>query len=372
MTKKDTKQFIAEANAMHKNIYSYEESIYLGALHKIKITCKIHGIFEQAASRHLIGAGCPTCAIEDRTLSTDEFIHKASLIHKDKYDYHKTQYVNSKTKVTIICKVHGEFSQNPSGHLSGSGCRACSRATTLDDFIRKAQKIHNTRYDYSSAVYVGTNIPLKIICSIHGQFYQTPNAHLAGSGCQRCARPSLINTTEKFIEKATQVHNGKYDYSNSVYTTCYAKVQIKCQEHGIFYQSASNHIRGAGCPICRASRGELSILSYLSIHNIQCHREKSFDGLINPITRARLWFDFYLPELNTLIEFDGKQHFLPVAFDSDTSAETKQANLAGTKYRDQIKNEYATNNNIKLIRIPYTQINHISDILDNELGILKV
>jgi len=88
--------------------------------------------------------------------TTEEFIEKAKKINGDKYDYSKVDYNNSKEKVTIICKIHGDFFQTPSGHLKGDGCKKCATETTAEknksntfDFIEKAKKIHGDKYDYS-------------------------------------------------------------------------------------------------------------------------------------------------------------------------------------------------------------------------------
>lgn len=123
-------------------------------------------------------------------------------------------------------------------------------------------------------------------------------------------------------------------------------VCIICPIHGEFWQKASIHIAGSNCPKCKSSKGELSIISFLSEHDIKYIQEKRFNDCKY---KSYLKFDFYLPELNICIEFDGKQHFKPNEFFGGDEA------LEETKIRDEIKNKYCENNNIKLIRIRYDE-----------------
>ena len=126
MPKKKTKEeFIAKAKLVHGDKYDYSKVEYVGALTKVCIICPKHGEFCQEANSHLRGQGCPKCKYEKQTCTTDEFIAKAKKIHGDKYDYSKVEYVNDRTKVCIICPKHGEFWQTPNHHLSGCGCPKC-------------------------------------------------------------------------------------------------------------------------------------------------------------------------------------------------------------------------------------------------------
>lgn len=134
-----------------------------------------------------------------------KFIEKAKNRHDDKYDYSKVEYINSTTKVCIICKEHGEFWQTPSKHLLGQGCPKCSgikkakgRTLTTNDFIEKSSKIHNNKYVYDKTEYKGTYESLTITCPIHGDFTQRANDHLNGHGCPICG--NNMSLAEKEIE----------------------------------------------------------------------------------------------------------------------------------------------------------------------------
>lgn len=128
-----------------------------------------------------------------RKLTTEDFIEKATKVHGDKYNYGKSDYINYKTKVCIICPEHGEFWQTPANHLFGKGCLKCgieknrvSQSSSSEEFINKAIKIHGLKYDYSNVVYVMCEDKVEIICPKHGEYYQAPSSHLSGSGCPEC------------------------------------------------------------------------------------------------------------------------------------------------------------------------------------------
>ena len=147
------------------------------------------------------------------------FIEKARQIHNDKYDYSKVNYVNSRTKVCIICPTHGEFWQTPHNHLKGYGCVECGKEKshlpkiTTEDFISKSKERHGNKYDYSKAYYKTWDAKVCIICPEHGEFWQTPSNHINGSGCPKCAnekrKNALLKDTKLFVDVATLVHDGK-------------------------------------------------------------------------------------------------------------------------------------------------------------------
>ena len=128
--KKTTSNFITRATQVHNNKYNYDKSIYIGYDNKLIITCPIHGDFEQRAGAHLSGRGCPKCFYElsskTQRLSKQEFIERADKVHNGKYDYSKVEYINARTKVCIICPIHGEFWVEPSNHLRGNNCPICA------------------------------------------------------------------------------------------------------------------------------------------------------------------------------------------------------------------------------------------------------
>lgn len=244
--------FIKMAVEKWGNRYGYSKVTYVNNSTKVILQCKEHGDFEQTPSNHLTGYNCPKCA-GNHTPSTEEFIKIARGIHQDKYDYSSVHYKSSQEKVKIICKVHGLFEQTPSNHLSGQGCPKChldSRRLSLEEFVQRAEEIHDNKYDYSSVNYKNSSEKVEIICPIHGIFHQTPDSHLRGGGCVQCYHDSLKLTTEEFIEKAQNLHGDKYDYSLVNYSVNKKKVTIICPIHGPFDQAPSIHLGLSGCPSC--------------------------------------------------------------------------------------------------------------------------
>ena len=367
--KKTNKQFIEEANIRHDFKYDYSKTQYINKREKVCIICPIHGEFWQEASSHLKGCGCPKCGKESsqkrQSLNTEQFIERAKKVHGNKYDYSKTEYINSSTKVCIICPIHGEFWQRPTEHLRGRGCKKCgdlsvgiknSRITT-DEFIERAKKVHGDKYDYSKTEYIS---PIKKICIIDkefGEFWMMPYAHLNGQGCpsRRGEKISKANSKskKKFIEDAIQIHGDKYDYSKVEYKGAFEKVCIICPKHGEFWQRPTEHLSGCGCPICKSSHLEMEIKNWLDNNNVEYvyqYRNKIF-GLQS--------LDFYLPKYNIAIECQGEQHFRPVKYFGGIKEYNKVKKL------DKIKKEICDNNNIKLIyyvAIKKYQTNSLNEI----------
>lgn len=238
---------------IHRDKYDYSKVDYKGATAKICIICPEHGEFYQNAGSHLNGGGCPKCSGRIK-LTIEKFIEKARKVHNNKYDYSKVVYKKSKDKVCIICPIHGEFYQTPNIHFRGNGCSECSGKAKLKTkkFIEKAREVHNNKYDYSKVEYKSSTTKACIICPVHGEFYQTPNTHLRGSGCPRCIK-NIKLTTEDFIERSRKVHGNKYDYSKVEYKNIQTKVCIICPDHGEFFQIPNSHLQGSGCPKCGGS-----------------------------------------------------------------------------------------------------------------------
>jgi hypothetical protein len=248
------KEFVSRARKVHGDKYDYSNVEYLNNSLNVVIGCPLHGVFKQSPVHHLEGMGCPHCGRittgEKKASTLDEFLDKARDIHGNRYDYSKVEYTRSNRNVTIICPEHGVFEKTPNNHLSGEGCQKCSGKyrRTAADFVADAQKIHGSKYDYSKSDYTNTKHKVLIICPEHGGFQQTPESHLAGAGCPKCA--GLGQTTEDFIRRANQVHHNRYDYSKTEYVRMNDAMTIICPVHGSFTQTAGNHISGAGCQKC--------------------------------------------------------------------------------------------------------------------------
>lgn len=228
-------------------------------------------------------------------------------------------------------------------------------------FIDKAVKIHGYKFNYSLVDYKKAKEPIVIICEYHGPFTQFPNSHLCGQGCPSC-RSFLISskttqTTVQFLQKAINKHGNKVNYSLVNYLGSQCNIDIICNTHGIFKQTPNSHLMGQGCPRCKNSYGENYIENFLNSENINFISQKKFEGCINFKSKRKLPFDFYLPDYNICIEFQGEQHYKPV----DRFGGVKE--FFNIKERDKIKKDYCIRNSISYIELNKYNIEKIRDII---------
>lgn len=138
-----------------------------------------------------------------RNRTTEEFIAHAKAKHGDKYDYSRVKYVNHKTKIRIVCPIHGEFLTTPLQHLvSKNGCPKCSgkMRKSTSEFIEESKAVWGDVLDYSKTVYVNAYTPVVLTCKIHGDFKTKPYNHLKGKfGCPQCTALSQSMRCRKSI-----------------------------------------------------------------------------------------------------------------------------------------------------------------------------
>lgn len=417
MRKLTQEEFISKCKEKHGDKYDYSKVSYVNISTKINIICKYHGEFIQIAKNHKDGQGCPTCSgriiidksnymkkfntdvydyslVEDKVLKNSDrlkiidkktgliyiqslkhhkngksptkiesnsLVKKLSEIHNNTFEYvieKETYYSTDKIKI-INRKTKDEFYYRVDRHLSGMK----PNKVTLNYFLIKAKEVHGDKYDYSLIKLIKSNSDkVEIICKEHGIFKQRVSNHInLSDGCPKCVGVGKWNTN-LLIEEFKKVHNDKFDYSKIEFKNIDEKVQIICKEHGPFYQNIHKHLNGQGCRFCESnSKGEEYVKMWLDELNIKYIRQHSFDTCryIN-----RLSFDFYLPDYNICIEFDGEQHYKPVEIFGGIEG------FKSTKIRDQIKNKWCIENNTDLIRIKYNQVNKIKYILKEKLQIV--
>lgn len=366
---KGREHFVTRAKEVHNDTYDYSKVNYVNSHTKVIIKCRLHGEFTQKPYCHLVGQGCRVCGNLAKTLTHQEFIDRSTVIHNNTYDYSKVDYKNSYTKVSIVCPTHGVFLQKPSTHLKGHGCYKCGVESTRrgkDAFIEKSNKVHNNKYDYSKVELNVTRDYINIICPIHGKFRQSANNHLNGFGCTECSnKPKRVFNVKQFISRAKKIHNGRYDYSKVQYVDSLTKVTITCKKsnHGDFEQKPHNHLKGHGCPICSASKGELLINDLLLKKGIEFK-----DQYIIPETDLTLRYDFYLPEYDLLIEFHGKQHYEYIPFFHRGSED----NFIMQKNRDNIVRHLAKSHKYNYLEFSYKQLDSLSKEEFEELVLSKI
>ena len=273
--RKTTEQFIEEARQVHGDKYGYSKVEYVNKHTKICVICPEHGEFWQTPKNHLRGDECPFCAGNIK-LTTEQFIEKARQVHGDKYDYSKVEYINAYTKVCIICPEHGEFWQTPNNHTNGKcGCPFCASNVklTTEEFIEKARKVHGDKYDYSKVEYINSHTKVCIICPEHGEFWQTPSIHTDGiCGCPFCASKKVTNeqVRTKILERleGTDFELVNVDYKG--HRDC--NVTIKCKEcETIKTYARIDYIRKT-CPTCEYNKRKRRAIENVS----KCKTMKEF------------------------------------------------------------------------------------------------
>ncbi len=297
-------------------------------------------------------------SFSNNCLKLKSFKDKCNIIHENKYDYSLVEFIKGTPNVIIICLKHGNFTQSRYSHLKGIGCKQCSidkKSKSMKDttasFIFKAKKVHGDYYDYSLVNYISSKENVDIICKTHGTFSQKPNNHLTGYGCNSCGvetsseKQSL--SLEVFIERSNEVHNFKYDYTESEYNNFKTKIKINCKEHGDFYQKPNDHLNGRGCSKCSKaiSKEELEVLDYILSLNTKYSIVTSY----RPEWLERKELDIYIKDLNLAIEYNGSIFHHSSKSDSITNSYIKNT------YKDRLyhfnKWKLCFENNVTLISI---------------------
>ena len=290
-----------------------------------------------------------------KKLTKEQVLRRFREAHGWKYEYDFSTYKNTHKKMRMICPEHGEFWQSPEGHIkSESGCTFCGRilagrneSKSFEEFVKRANKVFDNKYEYIKEDFVNFSTKTKIICPKHGIFYTRPAQHILGTGCNKCAQEirarSKKLTKEKFIESANKVHFHKYNYDKVLYKNNKIKVEIVCPKHGSFFQTPHGHLSGKGCPMCKVWKRQEQIFNLL--------RETFPNETWIWEYRAK-WLgiqsiDICNERIKLAIEYNGEQHYKPVKrFGGEISFLKNQE-------RDKIKEEKIRNNGYKLYIVPY-------------------
>lgn len=227
-----------------------------------------------------------------------------------------------------------------------------------DDFISKAKSVHKNRYVYIDT-YINASTKMRVLCEEHGEFLTTPRNHIhRKSGCPSCVNLKRLSVKD-FLIKANKKHNNKFQYPDieKQFKNVRSKITILCPKHREFEQLAQDHLYGYGCPICKESKGEIETRIVLQQLGFEFLEQKTFPDCKG--CYRLLPFDFWIPSINTLIEFDGEQHYKP---------KFGEEQFIRTQINDKTKTKYCECVGIKLIRVPYTELGNVTNYLKKELG----
>ena len=358
--KKLTKEIFQEkSNIIHNSEYEIIGE-YINNRTPIKIKHLVCGnINLQQPNNHLSGKGCNLCF---NPKITKEILQERS---NKKYNNEYLiigEYINYSTSIEIKHLVCDNISKStPDNHLHKNGkggCNICFRTikSNKEELQEKSDKIHNSEYlIIGEYINCDSNIEIKHLICNH-IFYQKPYSHLYNNKCPKCHGKNRL--TKEILQEKSDIKYGKDEYTIlGEYNNNHTPILIKHNKCGSEYmQTPNNHLRDRECYRCRKnSIGENKIMEYLENRNINYIFNKSLKDC--SIKNKKLRFDFYLPEYNICIEYDGEQHFKPIkVFGGD-----KHYQL--TLERDNIKNQWCLDNNIKLYRISYRD--DLFNILNN-------
>ncbi len=311
------------------------------------------------------GTGCPDCAKQAKWTLT-RFLERARLIHDDKYDYstiHDKDIRGYKSRIVIICNTCcRKWETSLDSHISSrSGCPNCAGQVpwTLERFLGRVQEIHGGNFDYSLVTedhIKNCYSKIPIICNTCNYQWNPCLDSVANNrcGCPDCAGQASW-TLQRFLGEG---YHGLYDYSLITEADIRGdknKVPIICKEcHLTFYQTIEHHIRRKqGCPSCKSSHGEKECERILRLHNLEYQREVVLPELPN----KRYDFAFAYEDELYLLEFDGIQHFEEVPHFHRKITFTEGQDV------DIIKTKVVLARKAHLIRIDYTQVDHVEDHL---------
>ena len=314
---KSCSETVLDFQKVHGNRYDYSKVNYKNSHSNVTIVCREHGDFKQSPSNHKRGNNCPSCVKNEMYLSTETLIKQFRTAHADFYDYSEVIYEGGRSKITIVCPIHGYFEQTPDSHKIGHGCPACILPTT-EKIVNSFREIHGDRYDYSKVDYINCDDKLVIVCREHGDFEQLLNSHKKGFGCRKCSGNHRY-TNQEIVEQFKQIHGDRYDYSKVNYKNNQSKVTIICPEHGEFEQASINHKRGNNCPEC--AKGLISEPIFREVLERVMSRFGPFlfpnvrpEWLKNPETNRNLELDCYNRDLQVAFELQGIQHYEPRSY----------------------------------------------------------
>ena len=292
-----TESFKARLHELYEDKFGLELVDYKGAYNKITLVCPIHGIFEVRACIAARGdASCKKCSgiqkREKTKIPFKEIIQRILKVHPSLLIDENQEYINTHTKINVICPRHGEFQITPNSLLNGQGCKQCGIDSRAD------KKRHNLEW---------------------------------------------------LIIESKKIHGDKYTFENFVYKNTKTKGLVTCKKHGDFLISPDKLIyHKEGCPKCSSSKLEMSLERLLELN------KEMFICQYKPEWLKPQSLDFYLPKYNIGIECQGIQHYQPVRFGGITE-ENAIKQLEYTQKLDKRKKELCNVNQVKLYYLKYDE-----------------
>mgnify|MGYP001562214918 FL=1 len=429
--KRKTKEFLQKLKdkGFYNDDYDYSKVVYVNIDTSVIIFDENGFEHSQNPSHILRGNKLTILSVINKNVYFLQQLKDRGHYNED-YDYSKINYIDMRTKVIIIDKKYdSEHLISPDKLLCGGvRCTVQNVINKNEYLIKRSEKIHSDKYDYSNSNYIDTHTKIEIGCKkCNIIFEQSPHTHWSGIGCPVCGG-SLKLTKEQFIEKSIKIHDNKFDYSKFIYINNHTKGEIKCNIcNRIFEQTPNGHLVGNGCQECYDSKRGHSLRKTLEnfikdgikIHGIRYDYSKSvykntqtktiiickkhgeflqtpadhLSGCGCPVcklSKGELEIMKILDKLDinykrqhtfsdciykNKLPFDFHISNLNLLIEYNGFQHYKPVikwgggkNLKEIQKRDKIKLNYCKDNNIDLLILPYTEFDNIEQIIKNKIN----
>lgn len=356
--KRTNEEYVNELKIKNPSVIAIDK--YINATTKIKHKCLTHDvIWEVAPASVLKGAGCSICHSErianSKLRTHDEYVELLKI-----YAPHISvleEYKEAKAKILHYCSIHDiKWKASPDNILAGHYCKMCGNSKIAETFTKtKDQYTEQLKNKNIVCIgkYVNSTTKVRHKCLIDGYEWDIqPSQILNGRGCPKCSN-HVCKNQEYFVNEVKSI-NPHVEVIGE-YINAKTKIEFRCKKCNYkWYTTPDVILIGCGCPLCKESHGERQITDWLEKNNISFEYQKKF----NDCKYIRvLPFDFYLPDYNTIIEYDGEQHYRPINYFGGLEEFNK------TVIRDKIKTDYCNNKGYTLLRITYKD--DINTILNN-------
>ena len=366
-------EIIKNFKKIHKDNYDYTNVQYRGYHRKVEIICRLHGSFFQTPASHIKNkSGCPKCGRErtskKRKISPEEFFKRSNIVHHNKYDYSKSNFVDLSTEVLIYCIIHSNFfKQKPLTHIRGNtNCEYCvkdklikyyeNKRVSTSEIVKRFKKQHKNKYDYSLIQNpIKCEDKINIVCPNHGKFTQRVSNHIRGDGCPTCAGNEALTIED--MKALAEKRNGTC--LSSTYKNLRTKLKWRCAD-GHVWEASPDQIRhnNSWCPTCSYNLGEEIVRIYFETIFLKPFPRK------RPKWLKGLELDGYSSDLGLAFEHHGQQHYKQKKIYHKTTKEFEDQIS-----RDNRKRELCVKHKVTLFEIPevptLTPINELPQLLNS-------
>lgn len=336
---------------VHGSSIEVDYSLYTDTLTKLHCKCNVcQNTWETTAHSLFSGHGCNVCGHAKCKLPVEDFLDRIKEIHQGTILVDPSNYEGVSKPVKCTCNICGHTWYSKPNNLIRHGCPKCSREKRkipVDNLLAEISRVHGDKFDIDMSNYIDNDSKLKVCCNECGSVVYKSLKRLVVSGCKVCASISARVPLDEVLSKINKNFHGEIEIDKSTYKGASSKVTATCKKCNHTWEvQAGALVSKHGCPKCgipQRFKYEEPFDDFLNSIGLSHSCNKTLPECKNPTTGKSLFFDFLIPEESpkVLIEIDGIQHFMQVY----------SGNLETNKSRDIIKNKYAKDNGLLLIRV---------------------